>query len=42
MAAAFLPSCANRSGAVITTFPNRVGPLAKKKPTQYLKDGQQA
>ena len=23
-----------------TCFPNRVGPLPKKKPTQYLKDGQ--
>jgi aminocarboxymuconate-semialdehyde decarboxylase len=30
----FLPSYANRSDAVITTFPNRVGPLPKKKPTQ--------
>ena len=36
----YLPSYANRSDAVITTFPNRVGPLPKKKPTQYLKDGQ--
>src|SRR6201988_2795868 len=36
----FLPSYANRSDAVITTFPNRVGPLPKKNPTQYLKDGQ--
>src|ERR1700730_4475456 len=36
----FLPSYAARSDAVITTFPNRVGPLPKKKPTQYLKDGQ--
>ncbi|MGA7863364.1 MAG: amidohydrolase family protein [Stellaceae bacterium] len=36
----FLPSYANRSDAVITTFPNRVGRLPKKKPTQYLKDGQ--
>src|SRR3954452_6791375 len=36
----FLPSYANRSDAVIPTFPNRVGPLPKKKPTQYLKDGQ--
>ena len=36
----FLPSYANRSDAVITTFPNRVGPLPKKKPTQYLKDSQ--
>jgi aminocarboxymuconate-semialdehyde decarboxylase len=31
---------AARSDAVITTFPDRVGPLPKKKPTQYLKDGQ--
>src|SRR5215468_5673186 len=36
----FLPSYANRSDAVIRTFPNRVGPLPKKKPTAYLKDGQ--
>src|SRR5439155_11143407 len=36
----FLPSYANRSDGVITTFPNRVGPLPKKKPTQYLKDAQ--
>jgi len=36
----FLPSYANRSDAVIRTFPNRVGPLPKKKPTDYLKDGQ--
>jgi len=36
----FLPSYAARSDAVITTFPNRVGPLPKKKPAQYLKDGQ--
>ena len=36
----FLPSYAARSDAVITTFPDRVGPLPKKKPTQYLKDGQ--
>src|ERR1700730_5129044 len=36
----FLPSYAARSDAVITTFPSRVGPLPKKKPTQYLKDGQ--
>ena len=36
----YLPSYAARSDAVITTFPNRVGPLPKKKPTQYLKDGQ--
>src|SRR5882724_3045154 len=36
----FLPSYANRSDAVITTFPNRVGPLPKKKPTDYLRGGQ--
>jgi aminocarboxymuconate-semialdehyde decarboxylase len=36
----YLPSYANRSDAVIRTFPNRVGPLPKKKPTAYLKDGQ--
>src|SRR6476660_5005630 len=36
----FFPSYANRSDAVIRTFPDRVGPLPKKKPTQYLKDGQ--
>jgi aminocarboxymuconate-semialdehyde decarboxylase len=36
----FLPSYANRSDAVIRCFPNRVGPLPKKKPTEYLKGGQ--
>ena len=36
----YLGSYANRSDAVIRTFPNRVGPLPKKKPTQYLRDGQ--
>jgi aminocarboxymuconate-semialdehyde decarboxylase len=36
----YLPSYANRSDAVCRTFPNRVGPLPKKKPTAYLKDGQ--
>src|SRR5438105_6714148 len=36
----FLPSYANRSDAVIKTFPNRVGPLPKKPPTAYIKDGQ--
>jgi aminocarboxymuconate-semialdehyde decarboxylase len=36
----FLPSYANRSDAVIRTFPNRVGPLPKKTPTAYLRDGQ--
>jgi aminocarboxymuconate-semialdehyde decarboxylase len=33
----YLPSYAYRSDAVITTFPNRVGPLPQKKPTEYLK-----
>ncbi|HEV8681096.1 MAG TPA: amidohydrolase family protein [Stellaceae bacterium] len=36
----FLPSYANRSDAVIKTFPNRVGPLPKMKPTEYLRNGQ--
>ena len=36
----FLPSYANRSDAVCRTFPNRVGPLPKKPPTAYLRDGQ--
>jgi aminocarboxymuconate-semialdehyde decarboxylase len=36
----YLPSYANRSDAVCRTFPNRVGPLPKKKPTAYLRDGQ--
>jgi len=36
----FLPSYANRSDAVCRTFPNRVGPLPKKQPTAYLRDGQ--
>src|SRR5690348_10495462 len=36
----FLPSYANRSDAVIRTFPQRVGPLPKKNPTAYLRDGQ--
>jgi len=36
----YLPSYANRSDAVIRTFPNRVGPLPKKAPTAYLRDGQ--
>ena len=34
----FLPSYANRSDAVITTFPERVGPLPSKKPTEYIRD----
>ena len=36
----FLPSYANRSDAVTRTFPDRVGPLPKKAPTAYLRDGQ--
>jgi len=36
----YLPSYANRSDAVCRTFPDRVGPLPKKRPTAYLKDGQ--
>src|ERR1700760_4901714 len=36
----FLPSYANRSDAVCRTFPARVGPLPKKQPTAYLRDGQ--
>jgi aminocarboxymuconate-semialdehyde decarboxylase len=36
----FLPSYANRSDAVCRTFPDRVGPLPKKNPTAYLRDGQ--
>ena len=36
----FLPSYADRSDAVIRCFPDRVGPLPKKQPTAYLRDGQ--
>jgi aminocarboxymuconate-semialdehyde decarboxylase len=36
----YLGSYANRSDAVCKTFPEKVGPLPKKKPTSYLKDGQ--
>lgn len=36
----FLPSYANRSDAVLRTFPNRAGPPPRKKPTEYLRDGQ--
>ena len=36
----FLPSYANRSDAVSRSFPDRVGPLPKKQPTAYLRDGQ--
>jgi aminocarboxymuconate-semialdehyde decarboxylase len=33
----YLPSYAARSDAVCRTFPERVGPLPKKHPTEYLK-----
>ncbi len=36
----FLPSYAHRSDAVCRTFPRRVGPLPRKPPTAYLRDGQ--
>jgi aminocarboxymuconate-semialdehyde decarboxylase len=36
----FLPSYCNRSDAVIRVFPEEVGPLPKKKPTEYLRSGQ--
>ena len=36
----YLPSYANRSDAVCRTFPDKVGPLPKKAPTSYLRDGQ--
>jgi aminocarboxymuconate-semialdehyde decarboxylase len=36
----FFPSYANRSDAVCTTFPDRVGPLPKKRPSEYLRGGQ--
>ena len=36
----FLPSYANRSDAVIKTFPDRVGPLPKNPPTSYIRNGQ--
>src|SRR5918911_5109203 len=36
----FLPSYANRSDAVLTTFPDRVGTFPKKKPTEYIRGGQ--
>jgi aminocarboxymuconate-semialdehyde decarboxylase len=36
----FLPSYANRSDAVLKVFPNRVGTPPKKKPTEYLRNGQ--
>ena len=36
----YLPSYANRSDAVIKTFPDKVGPFPKKMPTEYIRDGQ--
>jgi aminocarboxymuconate-semialdehyde decarboxylase len=36
----FLPSYANRSDAVTTTFPDEVGTLPKKNPTEYIRGGQ--
>lgn len=33
----YLPSYAARSDAVCKTFPDRVGPLPKKRPTEYLR-----
>src|SRR5690242_19454473 len=36
----FLPSYANRSDAVLRVFPDRVGTPPKKKPTEYLRNGQ--
>ncbi len=36
----YFGSYANRSDAVCRTFPEKVGPLPKKTPTSYLKDGQ--
>ncbi|HEX3884235.1 MAG TPA: amidohydrolase family protein [Stellaceae bacterium] len=36
----FLPSYANRSDAVMKTFPDRVGPFPKKMPTEYIRGGQ--
>ena len=36
----FLPSYCHRSDAVCRVFPDRVGPLPKKKPTEYLRNGQ--
>src|SRR5205823_14378454 len=35
-----LPAYANRSNAVIKSFPDRRGPLPKKNPTEYLRNGQ--
>lgn len=39
-AGGYLPSYAHRSDAVCRTFPDRVGPLPRKPPTAYLRDGQ--
>lgn len=36
----YLPSYANRSDAVIRTFPHRVGPPTQNPPTSYLRNGQ--
>src|SRR3954453_15187952 len=36
----FLPSYASRSDAVLRVFPDRVGTPPKKKPTEYLRNGQ--
>jgi len=36
----YLASYANRSDAVCRTFPDQVGPLPKKSPTSYLRNGQ--
>jgi aminocarboxymuconate-semialdehyde decarboxylase len=38
--AGFLPSYAHRSDAVLRVFPDRVGTPPKKKPTEYLRNGQ--
>ena len=38
--AGFLPSYAHRSNAVLRVFPDRVGTPPKKKPTEYLRNGQ--
>jgi aminocarboxymuconate-semialdehyde decarboxylase len=38
--AGFLASYAHRSDAVLSVFPNRVGTPPKKKPTEYLRNGQ--
>ena len=36
----YLPSYANRSDAVMKTFPQRIGAGPARKPTAYLRDGQ--